>query len=131
MNNAIYGMTSGQMAPTSIINQVTTTSPTGRNPEQHGYPIRMCELLSSLDGAAYIERVSTHDVHHITKTKKAIKKAFMVQQVKAGFAIVEVLSSCPTNWGLRPKEALNWIKEKMIPVYPLGVFKDIVPEVKP
>jgi 2-oxoglutarate ferredoxin oxidoreductase subunit beta len=131
VNNAVYGMTSGQMAPTSILNQVTTTTPKGRDPEQHGYPIRMCELLATLDGAAYIERVSMHDVPHIKKAKKAIKKAFMVQQAKAGFAIVEVLSSCPTNWGVNPKGALDWIREKMIPVYPLGVYKDIVPEVKP
>lgn len=131
VNNAVYGMTSGQMAPTSILNQVTTTTPKGRDPERHGYPIRMCELLATLDGAAYIERVSTHDVPHIKKAKKAIKKAFMVQQAKAGFAIVEVLSSCPTNWGVNPKGALDWIREKMIPVYPLGVYKDIVPEVKP
>jgi 2-oxoglutarate ferredoxin oxidoreductase subunit beta len=130
VNNAVYGMTSGQMAPTTIIDQVTTTSPKGRDPEQHGYPIRICELLSTLDGAVYIERVSMHDVPHIRKAKKAIKKAFMVQQTGAGFSIVEVLSSCPTNWGLSPKDALDWIKEKMIPVYPLRVYKDKVPEVK-
>jgi 2-oxoglutarate ferredoxin oxidoreductase subunit beta len=130
VNNAVYGMTSGQMAPTTIINQVTTTSPKGRDPEQHGYPIRVCELLSSLDGAVYIERVSMHDVPHIRKAKKAIKKAFLVQQAGAGFSIVEVLSSCPTNWGVSPNAALEWIKEKMLPVYPLGVFKDTVPEVR-
>lgn len=130
VNNAVYGMTSGQMAPTTVIDQVTTTSPKGRDPEQHGYPIRICELLSSLDGAAYIERVSMHDVPHIRKAKKAIKKAFLVQRARAGFSIVEVLSSCPTNWGLSPKAALDWIKEKMLPVYPLGVYKDTVPEVK-
>lgn len=123
VNNAIYGMTSGQMAPTTLINQVTTTSPYGRKPEHHGYPIKMCELLSTLEGAAFIERVSLHDVKNIMNAKKAIMKAFRVQIAKKGFSIVEMLSSCPTNWGLDPIEALQWIKEKMIPVYPLGNFK--------
>jgi 2-oxoglutarate ferredoxin oxidoreductase subunit beta len=123
VNNAIYGMTSGQMAPTTLINQVTQTTPFGRKPELHGHPIKVCELLSTLEGAAYIERVSMHDIKNIKKAKKAIKKAFQVQIAKKGFSIVEVLSSCPTNWGLNPVEALKWIEEKMIPVYPLGNFK--------
>lgn len=123
INNAIYGMTSGQMAPTSLLGQVTQTSPFGRKPEIHGYPIKVCELLSSLDGPAFIERVSTHDIKNILNAKKAIKKAFQVQLAKKGFSIVEVLSSCPTNWGMNPADALKWIKEKMIPVYPLGNFK--------
>jgi 2-oxoglutarate ferredoxin oxidoreductase subunit beta len=123
INNAVYGMTSGQMAPTTLINQVTTTSPFGRKPELHGFPVKVCELLSTLEGAAYIERVSTHDIKNIMNAKKAIKKAFQVQLAAKGFSIVEVLSSCPTNWGLNPVEALKWIKEKMLPVYPLGNFK--------
>ena len=123
VNNAVYGMTMGQMAPTTLIGQVTTTSPYGRKPEQHGFPIRVCELISTLDGAAFIERVSTHDIKNILNAKKAIKKAFQLQIAKRGFTMVEVLSSCPTNWGLSPVEALRWIKEKMVPAYPLGNFK--------
>jgi len=123
INNAIYGMTSGQMAPTTLINQVTTTSPYGRKPELHGFPVKVCELISTLEGAAYVERVSMHDIKNIMNTKKAIKKAFQVQLAKKGFSIVEVLSTCPTNWGLSPAESLKWIQEKMIPVYPLGNFK--------
>ncbi|NLD50926.1 MAG: 2-oxoglutarate oxidoreductase, partial [Clostridiaceae bacterium] len=123
VNNAIYGMTSGQMAPTTLINQVTTTSPYGRKPELHGFPVKVCELLSTLEGAVYVERVSMHDIKNIMNAKKAIKKAFQVQMAGLGFSIVEVLSSCPTNWGLNPVEALKWIQEKMIPVYPLGNFK--------
>lgn len=123
INNAIYGMTSGQMAPTTLIDQVTTTTPFGRKPEVHGYPINVCELLSTLEGAVYVERVSVHDIKNIMNAKKAIKKAFKVQMANLGFSIVEVLSSCPTNWGLSPVEALKWIEEKMIPVYPLGNYK--------
>jgi len=114
INNAIYGMTSGQMAPTTLIDQVTTTTPFGRKPEVHGYPINVCELLSTLEGAVYVERVSVHDIKNIMNAKKAIKKAFKVQMANLGFSIVEVLSSCPTNWGLSPVEALKWIEEKMI-----------------
>ena len=123
VNNAIYGMTSGQMAPTTLINQVTQTSPYGRNAKDHGYPIKVCELLSTLDGAVFIERVSTHDIKNIINAKKAIKKAFQVQFAGIGFSIVEVLSSCPTNWGMSPEDSLKWIKDAMIPVYPLGNFK--------
>ena len=123
VNNAIYGMTSGQMAPTTLMNQVTTTSPFGRKPEVHGYPIKVCELISTLEGAVYVERVSTHDIKNIMNAKKAIKKAFQVQMAGKGFSIVEVLSSCPTNWGLNPIDSLKWIQEKMIPNYPLGNFK--------
>jgi len=123
INNAIYGMTSGQMAPTTLLNQVTTTSPFGRKPEIHGYPIKMSEMLATLDGAAFIERVSTHDIKNILNAKKAIKKAFQVQIAKKGFSIVEVLSTCPTNWGMNPVKALSWVKENMVPVYPLGNFK--------
>jgi len=123
VNNAIYGMTSGQMAPTTLINQVTTTSPFGRKPEIHGYPIKVCEMLSTLEGAVYVERVSVHDVKNIMNAKKAIKKAIQVQMANLGFGIVEVLSSCPTNWGMAPVDALGWIKDKMVPFYPLGNFK--------
>ena len=123
VNNAIYGMTSGQMAPTTLINQVTTTSPYGRKPELHGYPVKVCEMLSTLDGAVFVERASMHDIKNIKNAKKAIKKAFEVQIAKKGFSIVEVLSTCPTNWGMNPIDALKWVEEKMVPEYPLGNFK--------
>ncbi|MCX7747270.1 MAG: thiamine pyrophosphate-dependent enzyme [Clostridia bacterium] len=123
VNNAIYGMTSGQMAPTTLINQVTTTSPFGRKAEDHGFPINVSEMLATLKGAAFIERVSMHDIKNINNAKKAVKKAFQVQMAKKGFAIVEILSSCPTNWGLNPVESLKWIKENMVPQYPLGNYK--------
>lgn len=123
INNAIYGMTSGQMAPTTLVGQVTTTSPFGRKPEIEGYPLNTSEMLATLKGAAFVERVSLHDVKNIKNAKKAIMKAFKVQQAGLGFSIVEVLSSCPTNWGLEPVQALKWVEEKMIPQYPLGNFK--------
>lgn len=125
VNNAIYGMTGGQMAPTSLIGQKTATSPFGRDIALQGAPIRMSELLATLDGAAYIERVSTHDVGSVVKTKRAIKKAFETQKKGIGFSMVEILSTCPTNWGIDPIESLGWVKENMIPVFPLGVYKDI------
>ena len=124
VNNAIYGMTGGQMAPTSLLGQKTATSPFGRDENVQGAPIRMSELLATLDGAAYIERVSSHDVPNIIKTKKAIRKAFETQKQGLGFSLVEILSTCPTNWGLDPKESLDWVKDAMVPVYPLGVYKD-------
>ena len=124
INNAIYGMTGGQMAPTTLVGQVTTTSPYGRQEEHCGKPIRMSELLATIDGAKYIERVSLHDVPNIIKAKKAIKKAFQCQVDGKGFAMVEILSTCPTNWGLSPKAALKWLEENMIPYYPLGVKKE-------
>ncbi len=123
INNAIYGMTSGQMAPTTLLGQVTTTSPFGRRAEFEGYPINMSEMLATLRGAVFVERVSMHDIKNIKNAKKAIKKAFQVQQAGLGFSIVEVLSSCPTNWGIDPLKSLKWIEEKMIPQYPLGNFK--------
>lgn len=123
VNNAIYGMTSGQMAPTTLVNQVTTTSPFGRKPEIHGYPIQVCEMLSTLEGAVFVERVSMHDIKNINNAKRAIKKAFKVQLAGLGYSIVEVLSTCPTNWGLDPVEALKWLQDKMIPHYPIGNFK--------
>ncbi len=123
INNAIYGMTGGQMAPTTLIGQVTTTSPYGRNSEIEGYPINISEMLATLRGAAFVERVSLHDIKNIRNAKKAITKAFKVQQAGLGFSIVEILSSCPTNWGLDPIKSLKIIEEKMIPQYPLGNFK--------
>lgn len=130
INNAIYGMTGGQMAPTSLIGQETLTTPYGRNPETNGYPIKMCEMLSTLEGAAYIERVSVYDVKHVLNAKKAIKNAFKAQINKKGFSMIEVLSSCPTNWGMSPNEALKWIKDKMEQYYPLGVYKNTLEEEK-
>ena len=124
INNAIYGMTGGQMAPTTLVGQKATTSPYGRQSEHCGFPIRMAEMLATLDGAAYIERVSLHDVPNIIKAKKAIKKSFETQMAGKGFSLVEILSTCPTNWGLSPVESLKWLKENMIPYYPLGVFKE-------
>ncbi len=124
VNNAIYGMTGGQMAPTSLPGQVTQTSPYGRDVSTVGYPIKICELLSSLDGPEYIERVAVNSVKNVMAAKKAIKKAFKNQVEGKGFSLVEVISSCPTNWGMTPKKALEWIDERMIPYYPLGVYKD-------
>lgn len=123
VNNAIYGMTSGQMAPTTLIGQMTTTSPYGRKPELHGFPIKVCELISTLEGAVFIERVSVHDIKNINLAKKAVKKAFKVQQAGLGFSLVEVLSTCPTNWGLDPVQSLNWVRDSLASVYPLGNYK--------
>ncbi|HZJ56688.1 MAG TPA: thiamine pyrophosphate-dependent enzyme [Clostridia bacterium] len=125
VNNAIYGMTGGQMAPTSLLGQVTATSPYGRDPETEGHPIKVSEMLATLEGVAYIERVSVHDIRNINRAKRAIKKAFQVQLEGKGFAMIEVLSTCPTNWGMTPVESLKWVKENMIPYYPLGVKKEV------
>ena len=125
VNNAIYGMTGGQMAPTTLPGQVTTTSPYGRDVNHCGYPIRMSEMLATLDGPSYIARVSVHDVKNIMNAKKCIKTAFENQIAGKGFSMVEVLSTCPTNWGLTPQEALKWLQENMIPQYPLGVKKEV------
>ena len=124
INNAIYGMTGGQMAPTSLPGQVTQTSPYGRDVKACGFPIKVSEMLSQVDGAEYIERVAVNNIKNIKAAKKAIKKAFQNQIDGKGFSLVEVISSCPTNWGMTPKAALEWIDEKMIPYYPLGVYKD-------
>ena len=123
VNNAIYGMTSGQMAPTTLVGQVTTTTPFGRKPELHGYPVPVCEMLSTLEGAVYVERVAVDTVLNIKKAKAAIKKSFQVQMAGLGFSIVEVLSTCPTNWGLAPDKALAWLQENMMKHYPLGIYK--------
>ena len=125
VNNAIYGMTGGQMAPTTLIGQKTTTSPAGRKVEVNGNTIRVSEMLATLDGPSYIARVSVHDMKNVMAAKKAIKQAFKNQIEGKGFSLVEVLSTCPTNWGLTPKEALNWLVENMIPQYPLGVKKEV------
>ena len=124
INNAIYGMTGGQMAPTSLPGQVTQTSPYGRDVKACGYPVRVCEMLATLDGPEYLERVAVNNIKNIKAAGKAIKKAFQNQIDKKGFSLIEVISSCPTNWGMTPQKALEWIDEKMIPYYPLGVYKD-------
>jgi 2-oxoglutarate ferredoxin oxidoreductase subunit beta len=117
-------MTGGQMAPTTLPGQVTQTSPYGRDPKTQGYPVRMSEVLAQTEGATYIERVSVDCVKNINAAKKAIKKAFQTQLDGKGFSMIEVLSTCPTNWGKSPVEALDWLRENMIPYYPLGVYKD-------
>ncbi len=126
INNAIYGMTGGQMAPTSLPNQITQTSPYGRDVSKAGYPVRVCELLSTLDGVAYLERVTVDTPKSVRNAKKAIRKAFDTQIAKKGYSLVEVVSTCPTNWGLTPSEAFAWMRENMLPYYPLGVYKDVV-----
>ncbi|MDR0315138.1 MAG: 2-oxoglutarate oxidoreductase [Oscillospiraceae bacterium] len=129
VNNAIYGMTGGQMAPTTLPNQVTQTSPFGRDISQAGFPIKVCEMLSTLEGSSYIARVSVDCVRNVNIAKKAIKKAFEIQSQGRGFTLIEVLSTCPTNWGVSPKDALQWLRDNLIPYYPLGVYKDVT-EVK-
>ncbi len=124
VNNAIYGMTGGQMAPTSLPGQVTQTSPYGRDVKIAGYPIKVCELLSGLDGPEYLERVAVNNVKNVKNAEKAILKAFRNQVEGRGFSLIEVISSCPTNWGMTPQNALKWVEEKMIPYYPLGVYRD-------
>ncbi len=123
VNNAVYGMTGGQLAPTTLPGMVTTSTPNGRDVELQGWPLRMAELLSQMPGASYVVRRSVHDPGNINKTRKAIKAAFKVQLNQAGFSLVEVLSSCPTNWNMTAKDALKFIKERMIPYYPLGDYK--------
>jgi len=125
VNNAVYGMTGGQMAPTTLAGQRTTSSPTGRDIARAGSPIRVCEMLATLDGPAYIARVSVHNPGAIRKAGAAIRRAFACQVADLGFSLVEVLGTCPTNWGLGPSEALRWLEENMTPHYPLGEFKVI------
>ena len=125
INNAIYGMTGGQMAPTSLPGQITQTTPYGRDTNIAGYPVRICEMLSTLDGVALAQRVTVNNVKNILAAKKAIKKGFENQINKKGYSIIEVVAACPTNWGLSPVEALGWLEENMLPYYPLGVYKDI------
>ena len=128
VNNAIYGMTGGQMAPTTLPGQVTQTSPYGRDTKTVGFPVKVCEMLSQVDGAAYLERVTVNNVKNVKNAKKAIKKAFQYQLEGKGFSLIEVVSTCPTNWGLTPEKALEWLEENMLPYYPLGVYKDIYAE---
>jgi 2-oxoglutarate ferredoxin oxidoreductase subunit beta len=124
INNGIYGMTGGQMAPTTLIGQKTTTTQAGRTKEQAGSPLRVCELICAIEGAVYVERVALNTPASINKAKNAIKRAFEIQDRKLGFALVEILSTCPTDWGLAPEDAMKWLGENMIPYYPLGVFKE-------
>ncbi len=130
INNAIYGMTGGQMAPTTLPGQKTTTSPYGRDLKTMGNPMKVTEMINTLDGPAYLARVSVHDPKHVQKAKEAIRKAFEVQVNKQGFAMVEILSTCPTNWGMTPTEALKWLETNMIPRYPLGIFRTPEEETK-
>ena len=124
INNAIYGMTGGQMAPTTLPGLVTQTSPYGRDTKTQGHPLKVSEMLATTSGAAYIERVTIDTVPHIKQAKKAIKKAFETQIAGKGFSLVEVVSTCPTNWGLSPVESMNWLRDNMLPYYPLGVYCD-------
>ena len=124
INNAIYGMTGGQMAPTTLPGQVTQTTPYGRDTSYSGNPIRVCEMISTLDGAAYVERVAVNNVKNVIKAKAAIKRGFEMQMQKKGLSLIEVVSTCPTNWGLTPVNALKWLEENMLPYYPLGNYKN-------
>jgi len=124
VNNAIYGMTGGQMAPTTLIGQKTETSPYGRDPKVSGYPVKVCEMLSVLDGSAYLARAQVTDVKNILKAKSYIKRAFETQLKEKGFSLVEILSPCPTNWGMTPSNAVEWVKNEMTKVFPPGIFKD-------
>ncbi len=128
INNSIYGMTGGQMAPTTLIGQKATTCQAGRDPILNGNPINVSEMLAQLKGPAYIERVALYDVAHVRAAKKAIRKAFDMQIQKKGFAMVEILSNCPTNWGLSPKDSMEWVKNESVKNFPLGVFKDVTKE---
>ena len=125
INNTIYGMTGGQMAPTTLPGQVTQTTPYGRDVKVAGYPLRICEMLSNVDGVALAQRVTVDSVKNVRAAKKAIKKAFEYQMEGLGYTIVEVLSTCPTNWGMSPQAAIKRLQDEMIPYYPLGVYKDI------
>jgi 2-oxoglutarate ferredoxin oxidoreductase subunit beta len=124
VNNAVYGMTGGQMAPTTMPGQKTTTSPAGRDPAETGFPLRMCELLATLGTPAFIARGSSHDAKHTLKLKKLLRRAFELQRDGRCFTFVEVLSTCPTNWGLSPNESSDWVEKTMIPCFPLGIFKE-------
>lgn len=124
VNNANYGMTGGQMAPTTLIGQKTATTPFGRDAKREGYPMKVCELLSTLEGVAYLERVSVHNPKNVIKAKKAIKKAFQNQIDGKGFSLVEVLSQCPVDWGMTVKDSITWVDEIFQKTFPLGVYKD-------
>ena len=120
-----YGMTGGQMAPTTLIGQKTTTSQSGRDPHTQGYPIKVSEMFQHLKGVAYVERVALTGAQNVNKVKKSIKKAFQYQLEGKGFTMIEVLSTCPVNWGMSPYDAMQWVTEKMVPEFPLGVYKDV------
>ncbi|MHB0868936.1 MAG: thiamine pyrophosphate-dependent enzyme [Chloroflexota bacterium] len=128
VNNAVYGMTGGQMAPTTLAGQRTTSTPTGRDPARAGYPIRISEMLATLEGPRYITRVAVHSPAAIRKAGAAIRRAFKCQVAGLGFSLVEALSPCPTNWGVSPKDSLKWLEERMMPYYPVGDIK-VVPAV--
>ena len=130
INNGIYGMTGGQMAPTTLVGEKATTAPMGRQADHYGSPIRMSEIIATLEGCALAQRVCVSDVPNLNKAKKAIRKAFEMQREGKGFTFVEVLACCPTNWGKTPAASVEFLKEKMIPYFPLGVYKDIDAEVK-
>jgi 2-oxoglutarate ferredoxin oxidoreductase subunit beta len=130
VNNGVYGMTGGQMAPTTVLGQKTTTSPGGRQEKRDGFPINLSEMLVLAKGSAYIERTAVSSPAHILKTKKAIAKAFQVQMKGAGFSLVEVLSPCPTNWKLSPVDACKWIEEILINTFPIGILKDVTGDKK-
>jgi 2-oxoisovalerate ferredoxin oxidoreductase beta subunit len=129
INNAIYGMTGGQMAPTTLVNQKSSTSPYGRDPENEGYPMHVCELINTLDAPVYIERCSLHTPKHQNRTRKAIRRAIQSQIDGKGFSMVEVLSPCPTGWKMDPVKSMHWIQEEMLKVFPLGNVRDRIDEV--
>jgi 2-oxoglutarate ferredoxin oxidoreductase subunit beta len=131
INNAIYGMTGGQMAPTTLPGQVTQTSPYGRDVTRTGMPIKVCELLATLEMPAYLARVSVDSVKNVKAAQRAITKAFRCQAEGKGFSLIEVVSTCPTNWGMSPTQALDWLRENMLPYYPLGVYRDKCEGVEP
>ena len=124
INNANYGMTGGQMAPTTIPGQKTTTTPSGRDTKTSGYPLRVSELLSSIEGVSFIQRASVDSYKNLSAAKKAVEKAFRYQMEGQGFSFVEILSPCPTDWGMTPKKALEWIRDELMPVFPPVVIKD-------
>jgi 2-oxoglutarate ferredoxin oxidoreductase subunit beta len=124
VNNTNYGMTGGQMAPTTLVGQKTATTPFGRDPKREGYPVRVCELLSSLTGVVYLERVAVNSPKHVLQAKKAIKKAFQNQIEGKGFSLIEVLSQCPVDWGMTPEAAITWVETDVMKTFPLGIYKD-------
>ncbi len=128
VNNAIYGMTGGQMAPTTLVGQKSTTTSSGRSTAINGSPIKVAEMIATIEGSVYVERVSVHNPAHVNKAKRAIKKAFELQLKNKGFTFIEVLSTCPINWGISPTDSLGWLAENMIPKYPLGIYKNISEE---
>ena len=124
INNGIYGMTGGQMAPTTLIGQKSTTSQDGRSKELNGMPVKMSEMIASIDGAVYVERVALDSPAHVRQAKKAIRRAFEIQQKGLGFTLIEFLSTCPTNWGMTPVKALEWVRNNVMAYYPIGVIKE-------